>query len=301
MKTIEINEIKTLIDSTPVEMNLMFIGGTGIGKTSVIKQYAKEHNSFLKTLILSTIEASECLGIPVPTTREFQGKEYTCLKTAIPEWVFELKEHEDNAILFLDEFFCAQPSVMNSFLNFLSEKIVEGIDLRKIRIIAATNIGNYTFNPDNNIRTRFCFFYTVNTTAKDFVRPEKERIRFEYVDENPKVGSIFEPMALVPRCYEMLNKIKDDKVMYMCYEGYTNTKYFRVHEDDVINDLLMPYFVINEDNNLGSLSNTNCLCVVSILKGKYPRTRSWDPIISKFQNIDIEAIEKIKAKLGMKQ
>ena len=162
MRKIEINQIPEIIDAQPKEMSVLIIGDTGIGKTQVIKKYAEDNNIYLKTLILSQIEASEALGIPVQSKRVYNGKEYSTIETAVPTWVFDLAEHE-NAMLYLDEFLCAEPAVMNSFLNFITEKRVGDIDLSHVKIVAATNIGNYTYDPDNNILSRFCMFYAVNT------------------------------------------------------------------------------------------------------------------------------------------
>lgn len=226
MYELEINEIGNIIDKAPIGMNLMFVGDTGIGKTTVIENYCKERGIFLKTLILSQLEASETLGIPVKSTREYNGKTYDVLSTALPNWVFELKEHE-KAILFLDEFLCAQPSVMNAFLNFLTQKNVNGIDLSHVRVIAATNIGNYTFDPDNNIIARFCWFYTVNTKMNDYINDP--RILNNYKDENPRQGVIFNERSLKPRCQEWLASI-DTEDLQMFYEGFTNRKYIVVQD-----------------------------------------------------------------------
>ena len=46
MKTIEVNEIAKYISAAPNEMNLMFIGDTGVGKTTVIENYCKDNGIF---------------------------------------------------------------------------------------------------------------------------------------------------------------------------------------------------------------------------------------------------------------
>lgn len=177
MREIEINEIGKIIDAAPLDMNLMFIGDTGIGKTQSIEKYCKERGIYLKTLILSQLEASETLGVPIKGTREFNGETYDVLNTAVPNWVFDLAEHE-NAMLFLDEFLCAQPGVMNSFLNFFTQKSVEGISLKHVRIVSATNIGNYTFDPGTNILSRFCFFYAGNNSVNEYLNDKRITNRY---------------------------------------------------------------------------------------------------------------------------
>lgn len=250
MKTIDVTDIANIIDNAPKEMSLMFIGDTGIGKTQVIKQYAKENDIYLKTLILSQLEASETLGIPVQSKREFNGKEYSTIETAIPEWVFELAEHE-NAMLYLDEFLCAEPSVMNSFLNFITEKGVGGIDLSHVKIVSATNIGNYTYEPDNNILSRFCMFYVENSSYSKYLKTKykKNRIIFnDYKDEEERDSIIFEPRSLKPRCQEMLCLVTEDSMRDVYYEGYTNRPLMPVfHNNEKINSVVKTFAQKTED------------------------------------------------------
>lgn len=226
MKEIDISEVSNIIKACPNNINLMFIGDSGIGKTTVVEEYCKKNNIFLKTLILSQLDASEVLGVPTVISKTFNEKEYKCMDEAIPLWVFELAEHKD-AILFLDEFLCADPAIMNSFLNLLSQKRVKDIDLSHVKFIAATNIGRYTYDPDFNILTRFCFFYVINNSFK-------LNLPFNYNYEDPfeKEGEIFEGRRLVPRCAESLKSVPKEYLEYF-YEGFTNTNMEVVKEYSV--------------------------------------------------------------------
>lgn len=299
MYELEVSKIGEIIEKSPVNINLMFVGDSGVGKTSVLERYCKEKGIFLKTLILSQLEASETLGIPVKTTKEFKGKTYEVLTTAIPEWIFELSEHENDKeypILFLDEFLCAQPSVMNAFLNFLTQKNVNGIDLSHVRVVAATNVGNYTFDPDTNMLARFCWFYTVNTHMNEYINDE--RIINNYKDECPKQGVIFNPRALKPRCQEWLKNVATEDLQ-MFYEGFTNRKYIIVHSDFDINDCVYPYFEVEEFDKY-SITDDQIDNMVSVLIKKFNRIRKWDNIIANFRNLDVKTIAKIESKIKEK-
>ena len=251
MKHINVTEMSKVIEATPAEMSVMFIGDTGIGKTQVIKKYAADNNIYLKTLILSQIEASEALGIPVQSKRIFEGKEFSTIETAVPSWVFDLKEHE-NAMLYLDEFLCAEPAVMNSFLNFITEKSVNGIDLSHVKIIASTNIGNYTYEPDNNILSRFCMFYVENKEYNKYLKKKygkKFIVHNDYKDEEELNSVIFDTRSLKPRCQEMLCLVKDVSMVDMFYEGFTNTPMMPIfHNMNKINDIVKGFAVKNEDD-----------------------------------------------------
>lgn len=289
MYELEIDKIGEIIDAAPLSMNLMFVGDTGIGKTSVVERYCEEKGFFLKTLILSQLDASETLGIPIKSQKEFHGNTYDCLSTALPQWIFELSEHK-NSVLFLDEFLCAQPSVMNAFLNFLSQKRVGGIDLTHVRILAATNIGNYTFDPDNNILSRFCWFYTINTRVNEFLNDK--RIINNYKDKNDREGVLFEVRQLKPRCHEQLIPVADN-YFQMFHEGFTNRKYIVVHKNEEVNDVISPYFVAEAMNKF-SISSEQLVTMTSVLLKTFNRFRKWDKIISEFVNIDLGTIDTIR-------
>lgn len=297
MRKIEIDEIGSVIDAAPVQMNLMFVGDTGIGKTTVVERYCESRGMYLKTLILSQLEASETLGIPVRSTREWNGKSYDVLKTAVPNWVFDLAEalhckstYPGGAMLFLDEFLCAQPSVMNAFLNFLTQKNVQGVDLSQVKIVSATNVGNYTFDPDTNILSRFCWFYAVNSKINEYLKDD--RIINSYRDENELDGVLFEPRSLKPRCHEWLTMV-DDEHLHMFYEGFTNRKYIMVHRDPEINEVIAPYFEFADLRHY-TITEDRMQSMVAMLTKTFNRFRKWDKVIANFINISVSDHAKIK-------
>ena len=298
MKEIKLNDIYSILDAAPIEMPVMFIGDTGIGKTQVINQYAKDNGYFLKTLILSQLEASEALGIPVQSKKAFNGKEYPTIETAIPNWVFDLAEHE-NAMLYLDEFLCAEPAVMNSMLNFLTEKRVDDIDLSHVKIVAATNIGNYTYEPDNNILSRFCFFYVVNTSYQDYLKKKyknsKILINNNYKDEEEKDNVIFDARSLKPRCQEMLYKLNDPSLVAMFYEGYTNKKYMaQFHKDSDINEIVSEFAKEVDGDESYYISAESYDNLAALLFAKIRNTKKTAEWATKYTNIKYSQYELMR-------
>lgn len=293
MRTVEISEMDKYFEACPRNINIMMVGDTGIGKTTIVTNYCNKHNKCLKTLILSQLDAADALNIPTKSTIEFRGKTYSTIESAIPKWVFELAEEKD-PVLFLDEFLCAQPSVMNAFLNFLSEKKVQDIDLSHVQIIAATNIGNYTFDPDANILSRFCWFYTENTKMNEY--NNDERVINSYVDDNDKTGPVFEIRQLRPRCQTWLKNVPDN-FLSAFYEGFTNKQYFFVHRDPIFNEICGPYFKSTE-RGIYEISESDITNLVAVLKSKFPRFRTWENTIAGF--INVEAKDIIEIKKGLK-
>lgn len=297
MKTIEITEMPKYNEAAPLRMNLLYIGDTGIGKTQITTRWCEEHGYFFKTLILSQLDPTEALGIPVKEKRNFQGNEITVLSTAIPEWVIELAEHKDeHPVLFLDEFFCAKPGVQNAFLNFLSEKKVGPIDLSFVKVIAATNINQYTYDSADNIFSRFCCFYTVNRTAGEYVGDD--RIDYHYEDINEMAGPAFDARSLKPRCYEILSEVKDNKLYYDFYEGYTNTEYIYVYPEEKFNNAFKEYVEKVKGKEEWSISESNAKCLAAVLRGMKPQQKNWNPICDKIVNMTPESVIRIRAALS---
>lgn len=271
MKTIEINEVPKYIENAPAEMCLMFLGDTGIGKTTVISKYAQDHGYYFKTLVLSQLRPDEALGIPIVSKREFGGIEHDVLGTAVPEWVFELAQ-EEKAILFLDEFLTAKPDVMNTFLNFLTEREVSGIDLSHVVIVAATNIGMYSFQPDDNILSRFCMFYTVNSTFNQYIKDP--RINNTYVDETDKEHRVFERRSLKPRCQFVLSKVENDDLLEDYYQGYTNRKmYPKFSTNSKVNTFLESIYDTQSNHGFVEIDENNIGAFIQYINANFPRVK----------------------------
>ena len=282
MKTIEVEQIPFYIEQSPIEMNLLFVGDSGVGKTVIIERWAKENNYKLKTLILSQLEASETLGIPIKSEYTYNNKTYKTIEQAIPMWVFELKEALDSgqkAVLFLDEFLNAQPDVQNAFLNFLTSKMVDDIDLSNLKIIAATNIGEYTFEPSHNVLSRFCMFETINTNYQKYLKSD---IRNNYTGIiEDKTSVVFQSRELKPRCEEWLLKIEDKSLMPDFYEGFTNQQYIKqLFKSNKMHQIFLPFVECDDARNVFILDESNYKKVASIVVSSYPRMKQADSIYS---------------------
>lgn len=292
MRTINIDEIEKIIDEAKgTNINLLFVGDTGIGKTEAIKKYCAKNKLYLKCLNLSTIDPSECLGIPVKNTREYNGKTYDVLTTAIPNWVFDLKEHEkQGCVLFLDEFFCCQPSVMNAFLNFLVEKRVEDIEI-DVTILAATNIGTYTFDPAENMLSRFCMFYVENNSYADYLKKKYKNTYLlnNYKDNTDKTShTIFEPRSLKPRCQEALCLLKNSEIINYFYEGFTNMEMPKLFSSiEKVNN------IINTFAFKGYVNENNYTAIAKMIIDTFSRCKTFDKIIASIYDKNLrKGIEK---------
>lgn len=113
--------------STPI----ILWGEPGVGKTEIIKQMAAANGYHVETVIASTRQPSDLVGLPIA------GEDG--VKFAPPEWAVRANQHE-KAIVFFDELSTAPPSVQAAVLRIFSEKMVDSFQLGpNVSLMAAAN------------------------------------------------------------------------------------------------------------------------------------------------------------------
>ena len=100
-------------------------GPPGIGKSAVVRQFAREHELHLVTLMLSQVEPSDVRGLP------FLDRETGRTRWLLPEFYPESNE-ASAGILFLDELANAEPRVQVAAYQLLLDR----------------RVGEYTLPPD---------------------------------------------------------------------------------------------------------------------------------------------------------
>lgn len=111
--------MKRLLMKFRTEEDFFIIGRAGWGKTSIIKQLAKQFDRQIQTVYLDKAVASDLGGIPVPgKTKKGHGKQ----EMLMPDWAAEMDENPDiDYLLFFDEMNQAAPDVMNALMPIVLE------------------------------------------------------------------------------------------------------------------------------------------------------------------------------------
>ena len=144
-------------------ITLCLIGDTGVGKTPIIHQWAKQHGGFICPLNLGHIDQE---SIAMSMFNE-DATEYDFVQA---KWFAELNreaEEKGRAVLFLDEWNRGDKSIVNTLFTLTDERRIHNHHLHdNVLVVAAMNpsIGTYLVNEaerDPAIRKRLCFVYTV--------------------------------------------------------------------------------------------------------------------------------------------
>lgn len=175
---------------------LLLVSNPGMGKTTAINEYAREHNMHVETLIGSRFSPEDILGFQVNEP----GKATLIQKD--PVWYQRLTQYQDRpSILFIDEISTCSDAVQGSLLSLIFDrKIGNGKPLPENCLVISA--ANYSGNLPGfmNIMTptinRFC---VVNLTSgysnidivENFLVPQSAKTRESIQIDKKKIGEKF--------------------------------------------------------------------------------------------------------------
>ena len=191
--------------------NPLFVSNAGLGKSSIVQQWAKENHMQLLDLRAAYLEAPEIIGYPIVTTVE--GKQR--MHHALPDfWPTEGK-----GVIFLDEPNRGNTTVLNTFMQLLTDRKIHNYTLpENWLIVACINPENemYDVNTmDTALKDRFEIF-DVEYDKKSFVEFMKlknwnrniimfvESGIWQYVTPED-IGNVDGAKYVAPRTWEKLN------------------------------------------------------------------------------------------------
>jgi MoxR-like ATPase len=104
-------------------------GESGIGKTSIIEQYAASKEMDCIIMGVASLDHIEFYGRTVSTdiVAGFNDQKFTVFKKSIPNWVSTILQNDQNnkeTLLFIDELNRAEPQNLQSLMNLILKKRV---------------------------------------------------------------------------------------------------------------------------------------------------------------------------------
>ena len=132
---IDTTELKSLLDITPADQNVMLVGNHGIGKSEILTGYFSEKGMRVVPLFLGQMsDPGDLIGIP--NRNNVTGK-----TEFMPPYWFPLDGKP--IVLFLDELNRARPEVLQTIMDLALNRKLAGRSLPEgSRIISAVNAGD---------------------------------------------------------------------------------------------------------------------------------------------------------------
>ena len=181
--SINITELKALLDITPADQNIMLVGNHGIGKSEILTEYFSGKGMTVVPLFLGQMsDPGDLIGIP--NRNEATGK-----TDFMPPYWFPLDGKP--IVLFLDELNRARPEVLQTIMDLALNRKLAGRSLPEgSRIISAVNEGDqYQLTDlDPALVSRFNVMAFRPTVQEWLLWAEREgvdvRVR-DFIRENP--------------------------------------------------------------------------------------------------------------------
>ena len=247
--------MKRLLMKFKTEEDFFIIGEAGWGKTSIIKNMAKQFKRKVITVYLDKAVASDLGGIPIPV----QGKKGAVQEMAMPAWAKIMEDNEDTQfLLFFDEMNQAAPDVMNALMPIVLEHEICGRKFDNFFVGAAGN-----FESENGavnelsgpLRSRFkplIVWETGGDSWKDaFKYLHKnwdDKLSKSLIDEFEDNADVFEnPREVEQKIFKFIYKMKEDG----------DTDYFDAEDYlDRLEGLIKEDLTRTQENNVKKLADS---------------------------------------------
>src|ERR1017187_2099927 len=129
--------------------NPLFVGPPGVGKSEIVQEWCRNNNIPFIDIRAALLEAPDVVGFP--TVQVVSGKQVTTYATP------EIWPSDGEGVIFLDEINRGTTSVMNAFMQLLTDRKINKYSLPEGWIIVSC------VNPEDE----FCDVNTMDTALKD--------------------------------------------------------------------------------------------------------------------------------------
>lgn len=166
-ETLQAVELALLSGSVP-----LIIGESGIGKTSLVKDFSLKNNLHLINIDANLLKEGEIGGLPMVV----QGKTHYAPHHKLTEMDEFLKTHEEGVMLFIDEINRCDHSVQQELMNLILNREINGYTLDDRVFVAAA------MNPTSKMES----YRETDYQVVDMDPAQEDRFIWYQMDSDPK-------------------------------------------------------------------------------------------------------------------
>lgn len=166
-ETLEVVELALLSRAVP-----LIIGESGIGKTSLLKDFSKKHDLYLVNIDANLLKEGEIGGLPMVVA----GKTYYATHHKLMEIDTWLQNNPGKVMLFIDEINRCDHSVQQELMNLILNREINGYKLSDRVLVAAA------MNPTNKMDD----YRDTDYQVVDMDPAQEDRFIWFHMDSDPK-------------------------------------------------------------------------------------------------------------------
>lgn len=279
---------------------ILLIGASGIGKTAIMEQIARECNIAIVSYTITHHTRQSAIGLPFIKQKIYGGKQYSVTEYTMSEIIASVYEKMEQTaltegILFIDEINCVSETLAPAMLQFLQNKtfgthaIPKGWiivaagnppeynkSVREFDIVTLDRVKKIEVKQDFEVWKEYAYKESIHGAILSYLEIKKDNF---YTVETTVDGKYFvtargwEDLSRIMEVYEELNMTIDEDVIYQYVQHKEIAKdfanyldlYYKYKNDYHINEILQGNITKNALEKLSNAYFDERLSVIGLL------------------------------------
>ena len=279
---------------------ILLIGASGIGKTAIMEQVARECNIAIVSYTITHHTRQSAIGLPFIKQKIYDGKQYSVTEYTMSEIIASVYEKMEQTsltegILFIDEINCVSETLAPAMLQFLQNKtfgthavpkgwiiVAAGNppeynkSVREFDIVTLDRVKKIEVKQNFEVWKEYAYKESIHGAILSYLEIKKDNF---YTVETTVDGKYFvtargwEDLSRIMEVYEELNITVDENVIYQYIQYKEIAKdfanyldlYYKYKNDYHINEILQGNITKNALKKLSNAYFDERLSVIGLL------------------------------------
>lgn len=279
---------------------ILLIGASGIGKTAIMEQIARECNIAIVSYTITHHTRQSAIGLPFIKQKMYDGKQYSVTEYTMSEIIASVYEKMEQTaltegILFIDEINCVSETLAPAMLQFLQNKtfgthaipngwiiVAAGNppeynkSVREFDIVTLDRVKKIEVKQNLEVWKEYAYKESIHGAILSYLEIKKDNF---YIVETTVDGKYFvtargwEDLSRIMEVYEELDITIDEDVIYQYIQHKEIAKdfanyldlYYKYKNDYHINEILQGNITKNALEKLSNAYFDERLSVIGLL------------------------------------